>query len=459
MNDVRLILINGNPLVALFMASWFVQNKADFDQWRNVGVNVLSKSGILPIRRKDSCLLDYPYQALGGMVILSDLIHEIIDCSYEEEPCSFSVDFSLKAFFFERRRRSLYFEKIQKELMRLNICSQMVKEIWVQNSNSRMFFKTLFPSATIIFFEHGTSDMVFASHFNNSLPSIDNKQLSRPAIETHQPYVLSKLNLSFIKKYLHYKRLSLGFFLERKFLFFRNELNPNLFISIFADEIKKINLNLPIKPIKIEFTVDRINCVASYDMNLALYKKELADEPSAMILIHDPTDYLKLSEYDREVFRKGYFLAFESFLLTEWLDELLDLGVKRIFFKGRAIDQIGIAKTADVINQMTKLRQRFTLHNINDRPRFSAEYYAVLLKPKMLFGAYSSALFYVKKILPDTQTCTYDNFSNLYVQAYFKDLSLKEQVLDSIWVRNFYEKIGKEAFLKYIPTDKPAAKN
>ena len=434
----RLILLN-NPTASLFMASWFVQKKIESSDWRNVTVNICINRDAQP----DS--------AIASSRIFQGLVDEAVSCNFNDLPCNFDFKFGIRGLFKERRIRSAVFKKIRTNLKCLNILNESVKEIWVANSNANSCFKVLFPCARILQFEHGNSDIIVSCEAGLSNKISKNSMCRNFFTKYEYLKKLSlKINPHYIWKYFKNKIKELQFFLEEKILFFRNNLKPDVYVSIFGNEIERYNKNIIVEVLQKDKIFEILKMVTILDANFS-DNSNLAKGKIAIILVENPADYIKASPEEREIIASLYCQAFETYFQEKWCFLLQEMGIKSLFFKGKYSNKKSVEQLDRMVGEFNKSKVNFNCFSLQSNPLYSLEYYLPSLNPLAILGGYSSGLLYAKKMLPHIEVFTYDDFFIGYIKQHFPLLTKKDHMFDSIWVKHFYEGPGREVFLQYIP--------
>lgn len=77
---------------------------------------------------------------------------------------------------------------------------------------------------------------------------------------------------------------------------------------------------------------------------------------------------------------------------------------------------------------------------------YSIEYYLPIIKPALILGAYSSGLFYAKKLDCSIEIYTYDDW---YVEYCKKNYNKSHD--DFKWLRPFFESETLEPLKSYVP--------
>jgi hypothetical protein len=283
----------------------------------------------------------------------------------------------------ERRARRAELELIRKQLTSVGVDPAEVAEIWYGNGKFDQHIFHLCPNANGICFEHGLSDV-------------------RNAVVHNTNTICSELPIGWCPPVLIRPLRAIRETLNRRAVFFsRGVLRRDQHVSLLAEEIAAANPGVNMGAIEPE----SILSISREVVESGGAKDRLAKlaHPTALVLVESLCS--QAGKHDTLAFYRDL----DRFLLEHCGEALRKAAIKSIVFKTRFFEQ---TFAPEVLACMCKLGAEYDCSLLSDLSpmNYPAEYYLSLVRPKMVIGSHSSALFYAKKLFPELWTCSYHHW-------------------------------------------------
>jgi hypothetical protein len=261
------------------------------------------------------------------------------------------------------------------------LSSENIVEIWHGNTQWHKYLKLFFPSAATFKFDHGlTETLMYFEDSKKTLPHC----------------IYSKLNLRKIFNYLG------GLYFVTPPI----DTKPNAHFTLNSREINAAlgyEITKPISP-------NGVQSITSFSLKKNIDFGEGAS--LAIVLLDNIKPWAKLNSDHAE-----YFNDFESMLLSNCTNNLVEKGIKTIVFKPKHWQE---EFAQDAIKSFDRLGKLFELKYFPDFfENLPLEYFLESLRPKIIIGNLSSGLYYAKHLLPKVETYTYDNWFVDYTMRKF----------------------------------------
>lgn len=434
---IRIILVN-NPTASLFMASWFKQNKYEKDgDWETIAIY---SSIDYKDHYSENVEVKKKLREQVNFNVFNGLINKWYVC-LPAEYFSYEFDcFRLRDASRERKKRKKDFLKINELFAQARITPAQVKEIWSANTPFAHHFKAICKKAKNIFFEHGLSDVkyIISKGVDYRIPRKDFASYSKNK-QTYFEYLYSYIKNTL--KEIHYKLND--FFEEKILLFKKKDLKYDEYVSIFGNEIKTvINKTIFVKTLDPQIVGDVAESIIKLDP--CYTKFSFLNENSAVVLLESAKPFVPVSNKMEYL---EFFKNFEQYLLKDVLPIFKKHGVKNIFFKSRLFHEENTKEGFEAFDSLNKNFNIFFLSD--DSPlNYPVEFYLSALKPLIVIGAYSSGLFYSKKMHELIATYSYDKWFIEYCTKNFNRC-----FDDYLWLRPWFESQELSAFKLFVPQD------
>ena len=427
MKKTRILLVH-NPLVSLFMSAWFKQVCVrDKGEWQTVGVYVsrdFDESYSADIENKKSI---YKKACLAP---LETIVDKWVDCM----PNRYAVFCSIRRpieLIKERHIRTRELKNINNTLIRNGIHLINVNEIWYSNSSFTPHFLYLCPNAAKYRIEH-------------ALPEFYNEEIHQLISETNPelPIRSGFLDNSFAKLFIEIKKRLL-IKIHKKLLFFMyDNKNMDMHLSILGDEINSTKpVNTRVKNICTQEVISITKAMMKTDPTYLLNKK-LEGNTAIVLLMHLRPKPWGLKERKELL---DYFESFENYLCED-MDEIFRKNkIKNIIIKSRFFHEEHSEEGFSRFNKLAIKYNLFFLSSIS-QSNYPAEFYLPVIKPTMLVGCLSAALYYTKKLFPDIQTYTYDDWFCNYI---IRHLNVMHPEI--IPIREILFNVHRRAFRNVLP--------
>ncbi|MBI2602112.1 MAG: hypothetical protein HYW48_03565 [Deltaproteobacteria bacterium] len=419
------MILADDPLPALFMSSYLLDSC--LRKLKNVTLYV----GLdLPFNFSTSCEEKKRLHLEATKSVLAPYSDKWGDCMaprYFTGDCNY---FSLFSILKERKLRGLELIKIRQVLESLKVDPRDVEEIWCRKGSLDGHFFYLCKNATGVSFEHGLPD-IKNSLFEGVLRDQTRGRLGRVPKYIRQP--VRRLKRFYFKS------------VDKIFLYFTANFETRFkkSLSLLGQEIKAGNpSNTKIELLSPSLLLDRTEEIGR---NNHLFECSIP-ERSGLILTMFP--YPKpWYEFSRNDVLK-VFNAFEDYLLSELVPYFQSKGISTLVFKSKLFfddySDEGIAR----LDRLSKLFKIVYLSDLS-KHNYPTEFYLPFLRPKILVAAYSTVLFFAKKMYPDIETLTYDQW--------FISLATRERYLqfrEFSWYRKVFNDQFGHCFRDLLPTEK-----
>lgn len=407
------ILIVRNPVTLLFMLSYIYQEKQNLTGETFINIALIfnpnhdetySKDAQKKDRIQIDMLKQYCQCASIRTVELNEPENWLSVLRLKKQPLN-----ALK----ELKARFSYFMYIRRSLCDNNIDISEIQELWDTNGQEgRYVAMTCRKIKKFIMFEHGISEV------KNAIRSVVKQWPSR------------KDTLIHITKWIsfHYPILSRAL-----------NYDPDFYCSLLAEEINNASGRKKTLPISSIYIHKASSIFLKNDPLKSDLYNNLIGNSSIVLLDHvkaftsNPAEHL------------AFFKEFGLFIRRK-MDEVGDFS-KYIIFKPRFFNEEAFAEAYDFLQKLFPERKTFRLDHISPN-NTSAESYASYLQPVSVWGNFSSALLYIKKILPTAKTYSYHSFFHEYCRNKYQKC-----FPDFEWVFDFFCKKYGNAFKAVLPQD------
>lgn len=420
---LRLILVN-NPTASLFMASWFEQNRYDqSDEWENIGVYSVvnfSKEYSENIEEKKQI-----YQTIS-----CDPLKSIVDiwltcCPDEYDSYCFELN-NLMAAVRERRKRLQTIRKIYVLFEGVGIALHDVQEIWTTSNCLGHYFKYICSQARFVYFEHGLSDIRYILQTNGFTQYASDDVIHKKVT-----------CFAYIKNVLRGWYYRLNKYWEDKITLFKKDFTCDEYVSVFGNEIREAR---HIANLKVLDEQNIVFLVKKLTKDGVCVLKSLCIDGNIAIILMESIKPFGITQNDHH----NFFRAFEQHVLDSYLNIFLKHGIKNVLFKPRFFFE---EYAQEAFKAFDRLRIYFNLFFLPDYSykNYPIEFYLSELQPRIILGAYSSGLFYSKKLMKKIDTYSYDTWYIEYCKRHYGTF-----YQDYVWLRPFFES-GQKAFVPYVP--------
>jgi hypothetical protein len=430
---IRIILAN-NPTASLFMASWFIQNNYDKDcSWKNVAI-------YSAIDLNESYTENLEIKKKAFEQINFNVLKNIVDAWYICAPNEYDTYcFSLARPLFairERKKRIKDLERINEVFKQANINPEDVKEVWLCSNCFAFHFNFLCKKAKFISFEHGISDLRCAIKVPRQ--PLENRALLLRMISLFKRFRNKKFLWSYLRNLILGKYYLLNKWFEPKVVFFKKEFHVGAHISLFGDEINQINGSCSSKTIDSRVVWNVSNLLMKGDDCYSSLAN--LEGKTAIVLLESAKPF----SCEKNILN-SFFVDFERYLYEAWFDLFNKKNIKNIVFKCRFFFE---EQAHEAFVGFELLSKNFNICFLTDFSplNYSLEYYLPVIKPAVILGAYSSGLFYAKKIFKEVEIYTYDDW---YVEYCKKNYNRFHD--DFKWLRPFFESEPLKPLEAYVP--------
>lgn len=420
--NIRLILAD-DPLPALFMSSYLAQVEDD----------IVTHAFYVGIALPSDLEQDLPQKLQrhveATLSILSPYVSSVGVCkALRYFPCQVSF-LGIDEIKIEKRKRFYEIEMVRNALKEKGIDPNKVVEIWCRKSSFDSHFFYVCKNAVGVSFEHGLSDIRNALFYGQKLNPAGGRLKFMP--------VAIRGGIRDIKKMF-------SRFLNRKIYYFDPNIDDRFksSVSLVGREIKQGNkLNSSVDVLHAELLLKR----AKNEQLIARKDWSQIKHPAALVLTMVPYPKPWSSSARKDVLK--LFHHFETYILEKYVPEFRKKNIQCIVFKSKAFFEDYTNEGVACFSRLSKEFQIIYLSDISEH-NYPTEFYLPFINPKILIAAYSTALFFAKKIYPDIETFTYDE----WFRSYAKENNYP-QFEEFSWYREIFNIQFYEQFKNMLPRD------